>query len=490
MSPTTVLRGARFSGDETPLDVECTDGVITRIVAAGDGRGDELIEVDGVLLPGLWDNHVHVGQWAAYSRRLDVSSAGSPFEAATAIGEGLRSRPADDDGPFVAVGFRDALWADAPVAAMLDAVAGDVPVVVVSADLHAVWLSTAALRRFGADGDGLLREDAAFAVHRALDDLDDTTLDRWVEQAGRRAATRGIVGVVDLEMAWGPGDWRRRTAAAPPMHRVEVGIYPDHLEHALADGLRTGDALDDDGLVTVGPFKVITDGSLNTRTAHCVDPYPGLHGDGAHGMQTVAPDELVALLARAHEGGLTVAVHAIGDRAGEIALDAIEAVGCTGSVEHAQLLTASDVPRFAALGVTASVQPEHAMDDRDVADRYWAGRTERSFPLASLVRSGARLALGSDAPVAPLDPWIAIAAAVTRTRDGRSPWHPEQSIDIDTALAASTRVGRVRPDVGDPADLVVVGDDPREAAADPTGERLRSMPVRLTMVAGRVTHQA
>lgn len=490
MTGTMLLRGARFSGEESAVDVEVSGGVITRIVPAGDGRGNEVLEVDGVLLPGLWDNHVHLGQWAAYSRRLDVSAAASPFEAATAIGEGLRSRPADDDGPFVAVGFRDALWADAPVAAILDAVAGDVPVVVVSADLHAVWLSTAALRRFGLEGDGLLREDDAFAVHRTLDDLDDATLDRWIAQAGRRAAARGVVGVVDLEMTWGPGHWRRRATAAPPVHRVEVGVYPQHLDRAITEGLRSGAALDGDGLVTVGPFKVITDGSLNTRTAHCVDPYPGLHGDGAHGMQTVAPDELVGLLTRAHEGGLRAAVHAIGDRAGSIALDAFETVGCAGSIEHAQLLTAADVPRFAALGVTASVQPEHAMDDRDVADRYWPGRTDRSFPLASLVRSGARLALGSDAPVAPLDPWIAIAAAVTRTRDGRAPWHPEQSIDVDTAVAASTRVGRIRPAVGDPADLVVVADDPREAATDPTGDRLRSMQVTLTMVAGRITHRA
>ncbi|ARJ04902.1 amidohydrolase [Cnuibacter physcomitrellae] len=489
MTDTTLLRGARLLGAEAPVDVEVSEGVITRIVAAGDGHGDEVLEVDGVLLPGLWDNHVHLGQWAAYSRRLDVSAAESPFAAATAIGEGLRSRPVDDEGPFVAVGFRDALWTDAPVAAILDAVAGDVPVVVVSADLHAVWLSTAALRRFGVEGDGLLREEAAFAVHRTLDDLDDVTLDRWVAQAGRRAAARGVVGVVDLEMTWGPGHWRRRAAEAPPAHRVEVGIYPQHLDRAIAEGLRTGDALDEDGLVTVGPFKVITDGSLNTRTAHCVDPYPGLHGAGARGMQTVPPDELVDLLTRARAGGLRAAVHAIGDRAGTIALDAFETSGCAGSVEHAQLLTASDVPRFAALGVTASVQPEHAMDDRDVADRYWSGRTERSFPLASLVRSGARLALGSDAPVAPLDPWIAIAAAVTRARDGRTPWHPEQAIDVDAALAASARVGRVRPQAGDPADLVVVADDPRAAATDATGDRLRAMSVALTMLAGRITHR-
>ena len=109
---------------------------------------------------------------------------------------------------------------------------------------------------------------------------------------------------------------------------------------------------------------------------------------------------------------MTPAVHAIGDRANARVLDAFEAVGCSGSIEHAQLLRREDVARFAALGVVASVQPEHAMDDRDVADRYWAGRTDRAFMLAELAAAGVELALGSDAPVAPIDPWVAISAAV------------------------------------------------------------------------------
>jgi imidazolonepropionase-like amidohydrolase len=113
------------------------------------------------------------------------------------------------------------------------------------------------------------------------------------------------------------------------------------------------------------------------------------------------------------------------------------------------------------------------MDDRDVADRYWRGRTGRSFAYRALLDAGAELALGSDAPVAPLDPWVTMAAGVTRSRDGRDPWHPEQAISVAEAFAASTRH---RPD-----DLVVVEADPR----DP--ENLRGMPVAATMVAGRWT---
>ncbi len=133
----------------------------------------------------------------------------------------------------------------------------------------------------------------------------------------------------------------------------------------------------------------------------------------------------------------------------------------------------------------ASVQPEHAIDDRDVADHYWAGRTDRAFAYRALLDAGAELALGSDAPVAPLDPWVTLAAAVFRTRDGREPWHPEQALPIADALRAS-QGGVARVDPGGPADLVVTELDPVTAS----GDQLRAMPVYATMVAGRWTYRA
>jgi predicted amidohydrolase YtcJ len=227
---------------------------------------------------------------------------------------------------------------------------------------------------------------------------------------------------------------------------------------------------------------------LNTRTAYCYDPYPGAL-DGADqrtdpcGMELVAEPELRRLLARATAHGLDVAVHAIGDRANTHVLDAFAATGARGRVEHAQLLREDDLARFAALGVAASVQPEHLSDDRDVADRFWPGRTHRAFPYGSLLAAGAELVLGSDAPVAPLDPWLGVAAAVHRARDGRPRWHPEQEIPLDVALAATAG-----PDgplhAGRRADLVVTDADPGDL--DP-GE-LRAMPVAATMVGGRWTH--
>jgi hypothetical protein len=229
---------------------------------------------------------------------------------------------------------------------------------------------------------------------------------------------------------------------------VRAGVWEQHLDAVLDAGLRDGDPLDPGGLVTQGPLKVISDGSLNTLTAYCFDDYAGHQGPDAHGILNIATDHLVPLMTRARDGGLRCAIHAIGDHANALALDAFEASGAAGSVEHAQLLRAADVARFADLGVTASVQPEHAMDDRDTAEELWPGRTGRAFPLAELGAAGVRLALGSDAPVAPLDPWVAIAAAVTRSRDGREPWHPEQRIDVRAALAAAAAGPPPRPGRG------------------------------------------
>lgn len=480
---TRVLRHARPLGGHEPIDVVIDDGVIVGILPAGEApRGETEVDLAGRwLLPGLWDEHVHLTQWALHRRRIDLAGASSAAEAAAIVRASVGRGEARDE-IVVGVGFRDALWPDLPTATLLDSAVIDRPVVLVSADVHCVWLNSAALVRFGVERDdnGVVREDAAFAITALLDGADDAELDRWVAEAATEAARRGVVGVVDLEMRWGLDDWRRRVAGGFSVLRVEMGVYPDDLERAIALGLRSGQVVAGD--VSVGPLKVITDGSLNTRTAYCCDPYPDALAE-AYGRLNVPPCTLNPLLRRGVEAGFGLAVHAIGDGANKLALDAFAALGVGGRIEHAQLVHDSDFARFAALGVTASVQPEHALDDRDVAERYWPGRTARAFALRSFVDAGARLILGSDAPVAPLDPWISIAAATARTRDDREPFHAEQALTVVEALAASTRTTVA---VGQPADLVAVDVDPLTVDA----ATLRSMPVALTVLAGRTTFDA
>ncbi|THG28813.1 amidohydrolase [Naasia lichenicola] len=450
------------------------------------GHFGEVIDLDGrFVIPGLWDEHVHFTQLSLISHRLDVGGAASAAEAADMVRERARNGGMPPAGPLVGHGFRDGLWPDMPSSELLDQAAFGAPVVLISADLHTAWLNTTAAETIGVaiDEYGLVREDDAFLVERAVNELPDVIVDVWAAEAAQQAASRGVVGIVDLEMAWNLEVWARRRASGDDSLRVQFGIYSQFLDTAIELGIRTGQKVDE--LTTVGFLKILIDGSLNTRTAYCLEPYADLEGDDRYGLLTVPEDELDALLRTAAMARIVPTIHAIGDAANKVALDAFARTATTGRIEHAQLIAVDDFARFAQLGVTASVQPEHAMDDREVADHFWADRADRAFAWKSLLDAGATLAFGSDAPVSALDPWLGMAAAIGRTADEREPWHPEQSITPEQALYASTR-GRGVVSEGEIADIAITEYDPLNTPA----EQLRAMPVAATLLEGRFTHRA
>jgi predicted amidohydrolase YtcJ len=489
-----MFRRARLAPHGRLQDVLVAAGVVAEMGDLDAGMEvAEVIDLDGrFLLPGLWDRHVHFDQWAQVSARLDLSSVESAAAAARVVASHVAAHQHNVGVPVVGYGFRDALWPDLPHRDVLDEASGDVPVVLISADLHSAWLNTAGLRRFGSadHATGLLREEAAMRVIGDVGTVADDVGDAWCRAATRAAAARGVVGIVDMEKPWSLPAWQRRMADGNRSLRVVSAVWPERLDDALAQRLHTGVAIHGaGGLLTAGPLTTIIDGSLNTRTAFCYDAYPDAAGTaGEFGVLLVRPDELSRLMLRATDAGFECAIHAIGDHANAVALQAFARTGARGSVEHAQLLDDSDLARFAEMSVIASVQPAHLLDDRDVADRYWAGHTQRAFPLRSLLDAAAVLAFGSDAPVAPLDPWLAIAAAVHRTRDDRPRWHPEQEISVAEALAASMQPRRggttLRP--GDAADLIVLDRDPFNAKPS----ALRTMQVAATMLAGDWTHRS
>jgi predicted amidohydrolase YtcJ len=244
-------------------------------------------------------------------------------------------------------------------------------------------------------------------------------------------------------------------------------------------------------LLRLGYVKAFMDGTLGSQTARLLE---------GSGVEITSREELENVIVRAAEGGFPVAVHAIGDRANRDALDAFEATRAVWSaqklrprIEHAQLLAPEDLPRFAELGVACSVQFSHAPSDRDLADRFWAGKTEGAYVYRSLWDSGALLANGSDAPIEELDPWAGICAGVLRTIDERPAWHPEQRLTLEQALIATCvnpawlsgderRRGKLIP--GFLADLVVLDRDPH--ALEP--EELPTVQVVATMLGGRWVH--
>jgi predicted amidohydrolase YtcJ len=484
-----VLRRVRLGAGGPVTDVRIADGRLAEIGEVVAETGDEVLEFRGAtVLPGLVDGHVHAAQWAERRRRIDVQTARSAAEAVSLIAAAVRDRPASAGDLVMAHGFRDGLWTSPPHKELLESALPGVRVAVMSQDLHAIWLSPALLRHLGRDHEtGVLREQDCIRVNYELSqDVPRELVDQWVLEATRAAAARGITSIIDFEYADNRTDWLRRSEQGPLPVRVKASVWQPWLDETIDLGLRTGRPLwGGHGLIEVGPFKLVVDGSLNTRTAYCHDAYPEASEGEQHGLLLLDEEELVQLMTLASSNGLEPAVHAIGDHANSIALNAFERVGCRGRIEHAQLVRPEDAARFARPGLITSIQPQHAMSDRDVADRHWADRTATAFPYGSLLRAGAVLELGSDAPVAEPDPWHAIADAVHRTDDDRPPWHVEQAIPLTAAVRAAGG-GRSQLGVGDPADLTVVPEDP----ATLSNQDLRDLPVLTTMVAGHVTYRA
>ena len=461
-----------------PVDVRVADGVVVEVGRDLDRpAGVAEFDADGRwLISGLWDQHVHLPQWAATASRLDLGSARSVADALTGVAGRLREQAS---GWVVGWGHRSVPWEPQPTVGALDAIAGPRPVALVSGDGHHAWLSSAALTALGLPWrEGVVAETEWFASYPHLAALTAPPPEALLA-AQQAAAGRGVVGLVDLEFGMRLEDW---SARLPGPLRVRASAYPETLEAVLGAGLRTGDVLPGaGGLLTMGPLKIIFDGSLNTRTAWCCEPFTDGGGSGA---ANYGPEELRTLMSRATDGGLEVATHAIGDRAVTEVLAAYADTGARGSVEHAQLVRREDLPLMARLGLRASVQPWHLVDDRDVTDRCWADRADRAYMFRSLLAAGVELVLGSDAPVAPLDPWLAMSAAVHRSGDERPAWQPQESLTVREALAASVDArGTVR--AGMPGDLALIEDDPM--AAGPPAEqaaRLRTMPVAATWVGG------
>lgn len=494
-----LIRNARLVGLTTsrpdPVDVVLEHGVV-RAVAPGLAEGlvptgEPLFDADGRwLMPGLWDHHVHLGQWSLTSARLNLAGARSVEDAVALVRERLAEWPGH---PVIGWGHRSTAWPENPVVSDLDAIGTDQPIILIAGDGHHGWLNTVALKALALPTrEDVVSEAEWFMAYGRLATVwGDGTGPEAYRHAMEAAAAQGVVGLVDFEFSGGVAEWVERWRQGADLLKVRMATYVAGLEDVIAAGLRTGSPLAGDQRLTMGPLKIISDGSLNTRTAWCCEPYAEKAVMGFPcGQPNQSAEELRGHLRRAREHGLEVAVHAIGDRAVGEALAAFEETGARGGIEHVQLTTHDDVRRMGALGLRASVQPAHIIDDRDVTDRLWPGRGERCFPLRWMLDAGVEVALGSDAPVSPLDPWLAVATAVHRSGDERQPWHPEQSITAREALAASTDGwGTVAP--GHPADLVLLDADPLDGASDADhAARLRGFAdhVRATWVDGRLVH--
>jgi len=431
------------------------------------------------------------------SRRLNLYDCKSAAEVLGKVKAAVSDPKYDEGGRLVGVNVRVGDWPD--VADLnrkaLDAICDTKPIVLIRNGYHSGTLNTAALKYGGYSvdefDDGMLEEAPAFAMWMKLQETaDKDVLDSWVEEEGKRAASLGVTEIVDLEMDHNIPIWQRRVAKGFSSLRVNIGFYKPHIEDAISANLKTGDAIPNThGLIVTGPLKIITDGSLGSKTAYCHDPYPN---ETNRGVFVYEEDELAELCAKATTNGLRLAVHAIGDDANGTTLRVLKREAAAGraplpgsTIEHAQLMCLEDIPTFKSLGLIASIQPRHLVDDRELCHAFWPGREGRAYPFKWFVDAGIPIKMGSDCPVTDLQPWEEMACAISRAGPGQEAFCPEHNIDLPTAYAASTSNGKTSLQAGDRADLIVLPTDPLTLDA----QGLRDIKVQGTMLGGNWTYR-
>jgi hypothetical protein len=476
-------------------------------IVEGTAEAPRRLDLQGrCVIPGFTDSHVHFPTWAMAQEQVRLEGARTLEEALERVAE--RAATCVPGRWLRGLGWRAGDWSPhtEPTRHDLDRVAPGVPIVLMSRDYHSLWVSSAALEV--AEGDltidggvvevdehgeptGVLREEAAWYFK---DRFAAPTHEEMVD-ACRAAmplvAQRGVTAVHDKDGWVGALPVFGELKAAGDLGmRVWQSIPADRLSELAALGIPHGMG---DDMLRAGYVKTFLDGTLGSATARMMD------GSGVEVTTRADFEEVIRASAAL---GYPVAVHAIGDRANRDALDAFEATRehwepkrLRHRIEHTQLLTTEDIPRFKALGITASVQFSHGPSDRDIADELWAGATDRAYAFASLHAAGARLCNGSDAPVEELDPLQGLRAGVLRTLDDRPAWHPEQRLSVAAALEAATvnpawlaydehRRGRLMP--GMLADLVVLDRDPMVIPP----EELPEVKVEATMLGGRWTYSS
>jgi predicted amidohydrolase YtcJ len=469
--------------------------------------GPERVDLGGrCVVPGFTDSHVHFPTWALAQGEVRLEGTRSLEEAVARVREALAGAP---PGRWLrGRGWRSGDWSPPvePTKDELDAIAPDRPVALMARDSHSVWLNSAALAC--ADGDlqvpggvvevdeggeptGVLREESCWHFRdRYVETSDEEYLEAM--RAGVKLATsRGVTAVHDKDGWLGAlRFWQRLEGEQALCLRVWQSLPAEKADELAEVDVRSGLG---GPLLRLGYLKAFMDGTLGSQTARMLD---------GSGVEITSRGELEHFIRSAARAGFPIAVHAIGDLANREALEAFEAtrdewqpLGLRQRIEHAQLLALEDLPRFAELGVAASVQFSHAPSDRDLADRFWAGTGSQPYAFRSLLDSGAVLANGSDAPIEELDPLEGIRAGVLRTLDERGAWRPEQALTVEQALHATTvapawlarderRRGKLVP--GYLADLVVLDRDP--LSCEP--EELAGLRVVATMLGGVWTHNS
>lgn len=510
--PSLVLVGGRiWTGDPARPEAAAAAMENGRITAVGDdasvralaGPATRVIELKGRrVVPGFNDAHVHILWGGGGAAAVQLGDANTPEEMRRRVAAFARTQP---KGAWLRYGYWDHhRWTPEtlPTHALIDDVTPDNPALLWRLDGHTALANAFAMRLAHVDrstpdppggvierdarGDptGIFKDQATDLIANVMPDTTPAEDNAAVTAALAEAARHGVTSLQTLTN--GPDDLHDAAALAAVRRAQARGALTARIY--VADNLRDWRALAGgwaragagDPVVRYGLLKSFADGADGSMTAWMDAPYLGSHGNvGKPSTDLADPAGMFARMQGADRAGLQLATHAIGTRANHEILDLYERVASEDGprdrrfrIEHAQHLRPEDIARFGRLGVIASMQPYHAIDDgRWVEPLVGPERARSSYAWRSLLDSGAVIAFGSDWPVAPLDPILGIYAAVTRaTLDGKHPagWHPEQKITVAEAVRAYTwgsayaefqdgEKGIISP--GRLADLVVLSDD-------------------------------
>jgi predicted amidohydrolase YtcJ len=466
------------------------------------------------LLPGLIDAHIHLENYALALLKVDCETS-TRAECLQRVTE--RSRIVPERQWITGHGWNHNAWPEGMGnAAWLDAASRDHPAYLTAKSLHAAWVNSAALQAAGIHPEtpdplggviqrddegqptGILFESAMQLVERMIPPTNPAIFREALLHAQEKLLHYGLTCVHDFDGSACFATLQSLHQAGQLKLRVVKAIHEEDLIHALEIGLHRG--FGDDRL-RLGPLKLFADGALGPQTAAMLEPYEG--SQDSQGILLLGEDEIYEFGQRASTGGYNLAVHAIGDHANRVALNAIAKLreferknhlpALRHRIEHVQLISPSDQPRLAELQATASMQPIHAPSDSLMADRYWGARSQHAYAWQSLRQQHAHLAFGSDAPVESPDPFWGLHAAVTRCRQDGSPgkdgWYPQQRLNLADAIhgftlgaayAASMEdcLGKLAP--GFMADIIMLEDDLFQL---PEGNLYQVKPAA-TMVAG------
>lgn len=531
-----ILSGRVFDGRIRTADtaIAIADG---RIVAIGDDErirdfaGDRTQILDahgGLILPGFVDAHAHAAFAGVERLSCDLTPARTVEETFALVAEAA----AASDAEWVTGGGWSHELFEAPTREMLDAIVPDRPIALSDAGHHTLWVNSLALQRAGldrntpdppnglihrdADGEptGYLNETAAELVGRVIPAASDAEIVAGLRNAQEHLWSIGVTGwheailgdyngKADCTSAYqatiADGSLRSRVSGAL---WVAPGLTPEAVPPLVERFVALRKANAEAGFDT-STAKVMVDGVPHGGTAALLEPYCPHAGPLGTGELHISAEALEALVVALDAEGFAMHLHIMGDRGVRVALDAVETARRTNGpgprhhFAHLSMVHPDDARRFGPLGVTANVQALWASEDRAVVPMIGEERMRAGYPFRALLDSGAALAMGSDWPVSPAEPWLAIHVAVNRSLPGpdgpSAPLDSGQALTLTEALAAYTSgsadlvlAGGGRLRVGERADVVVATADPFEMLP----AALISVGTAATVVAGEIVHMA